>query len=341
MCRLGFAVATLPTPIAGRFVRHRCQHTQMSVASRSPQPIILAPGQGAQKSGMGIAWSSLTEAGKAIVDEADEILNDKLPRKLSELMREGGAILDRTDIAQPALFVAGAISLAESGISTAPAAAGGLSLGEYTALYAAGALSFADGVRLVAARGALMQSAAMESAGGMVALIGVDESTARDIAAESAQGDVLVASNFNAPGQVVLSGGKNAVIRAAELAKSRGKRAAILDVAGAFHSPFMQSAADQLEKELARTTFSPLKCTVVSNVTGKPFVDGEIAPLLAKGLTSEVRWEACLRHLVEHNSGAEFVELAPGKTIAGMMRKVDRKIKVLSLEASVPVVVNE
>ncbi len=335
MNTFGFVGSALPTALSHRLARCRSAHTRMSVSATSNRSTVLAPGQGAQKAGMGVSWSNLSEAGKSIMEEADEILRGELPQKLSELMREGGPALDRTDIAQPALFVAGAIALAESGLAIPPAAAGGLSLGEYTALYAAGALSFADGVRLVAARGAVMQSAAMKSAGGMVALIGVDEATARGIAAESAQGDILVASNFNAPGQVVLSGSKDAVNRAAELAKSQSKRAAILDVAGAFHSPFMQPAADQLEKELANTTFSPLKCTVVSNVTGLPFVDGEIAPALAKGLTSEVRWEACMRYLVEQNDGAEFVELAPGKTIAGMMRKVDRKIKVRSLEATV------
>lgn len=300
--------------------------------------VILAPGQGAQTAGMGLSWAAASSEAQALLDEADVLLQGELPGRLSELMRAGGPTLDRTDVAQPALFVAGAMSLSGSKVRT-PLAAGGLSLGEYTALYAAGALSFADGVRLVAARGAAMQRAAVRSAGGMVALLGADEEKARSIALDAAEGDVLVASNFNAPGQVVLSGTKDAVARAAARGKELGMRAAVLDVAGAFHSPLMQPAADDLARELAKVNFKPLRCPVVSNVTGKPFVEGNIAAALAKGLTSEVRWEQCVRHLLDmaaESEAVEFVELSPGKTLAGMMRKIDRKTKVKSLDALIP-----
>lgn len=313
----------------------RCCSNVPRMSASSSRPVVLAPGQGAQTAGMGLAWASTNASAQALLDEADAILEGKLPGRLSDLMREGGSTLDRTDVAQPALFVAGAMALAGSEIET-PIAASGLSLGEYTALYAAGALSFEDGVRLVAARGAAMQAAATASAGGMVALLGVDEEKARAIAAATAQGEVLVASNFNSPGQVVLSGAKDAVARAADAAKADGLRAAVLDVAGAFHSPFMQPAADTLAAELAKTSFQPLQCTVVSNVTGEPFTDGSIPELLARGLTSEVRWEKCVRYLLNEVNGSEFVELAPGKTLAGMTRKIDRKTKVRSLDAPVP-----
>lgn len=284
---------------------------------------------------MGLAWSARSPAAAALLAEADDLLAGHFDSSLSSMMAAGGDVLNRTDVAQPALFVTGALSIA-GGIEAPPAAAGGLSLGEYTALYAAGALSFEDGVRLVAARGEAMQKAADASSGGMVALIGADETIAYEVAEAARGGDVLVASNFNAPGQVVLSGSKPAIARATDIAKDRGLRAAVLDVAGAFHSPLMQPAADTLAEELSKVEFRPMQCPVVSNVTGVPFVEGEVATNLAKGLVSEVRWERCVRHLIDVSkdsaSATEFVELAPGKTLSGMMRKIDRKMRVRLLD---------
>lgn len=335
--RVAFTATPLPL-VRGASVVARCTRVRPTACASPARPVVLAPGQGAQTEGMGLAWSLISEPARALLEEADQLLMGELPGLLSDLMLQGGPKLDRTDVAQPALFVTGAMSLAANDYGT-PLAAGGLSLGEYTALYAAGALSFKDGVRLVAARGAAMQSAAMGTDGGMVALIGATEEMAREIAKDASEGDVLVAANFNAPGQVVLSGATEAIDRAAVAAKKIGLRHAILDVAGAFHSPLMQPAADELKKELARITFSPLQCPVVSNVTGEPFVDGHIAEALSRSLTSEVRWEKCVRHLLsiaKDTENTQFLELAPGRTLAGMMRKIDRKIKVLSLDTPVP-----
>lgn len=305
-------------------------------SANPPSPIVLAPGQGAQTAGMGLAWADRSPVAASLLAEADSLLAGRFAAPLSSIMSAGGGTLNRTDVAQPALFVAGAMSLA-GGLDAPPCATGGLSLGEYTALYAAGALSFADGVRLVAARGAAMQAAADASSGGMVALIGADAAVAREVADAARGGDVLVASNFNAPGQVVLSGSSEAVARAADAAKERGIRAAVLDVAGAFHSPLMQPAADRLAEELAKVDIMPMKCPVVSNVTGEAFVEGEVAARLAQGLVSEVRWEKCVRKLIgvagEMQNETEFVELAPGRTLSGMMRKIDRKTKVRLLDA--------
>jgi [acyl-carrier-protein] S-malonyltransferase len=301
--------------------------------------VILCPGQGAQAIGMSKLWSETSEAARAIFERADETLGDSLGAPLSELCFEGPEdTLNRTDVSQPAIYTASIACFAgwldsenvtrnELGI----AATAGLSLGEYTALHLANAFSFEDGLKLVALRGRAMQDAAEAVESSMVALIGADEESANAVCDKAREGDVLVAANFNAPGQVVISGSASACDRAESVASEMGLRATRLAVAGAFHSPIMAPAADRLAEALAATQINAPSCTVMSNVTAEPHTSDadDIRQRLVEQLTMPVRWASCCEHLVKTVEGADFHELAPGKTLAGMMRRIDRGTKVI------------
>ncbi|MCA9295310.1 MAG: ACP S-malonyltransferase, partial [Phycisphaerales bacterium] len=286
-------------------------------------------------------------AAAAVFDEAESILGDRLGAPLRTLCAEGPADrLNQTDVAQPALYVAGvacyrALEAEHPGLTMRAAA--GLSLGEYTALHLAGAFSFADGLELVALRGRLMQDAATASAGGMVALIGADDQQADDVCAavEAAMDDdiVIVPANYNAPGQIVLSGHTTACEKAAEIAATMDLRATVLAVAGAFHSPLMQPAADGLSEALASATFGSLSVPVWSNVTARPHdsTDMELLKrLLVEQLMAPVRWAQSCASMIEHfgraDDGAtmEWHEVAPGSVLRGLMRRIDRNTKVMS-----------
>ncbi|GMV24784.1 MAG: malonyl CoA-acyl carrier protein transacylase [Phycisphaerae bacterium] len=301
--------------------------------------VILCPGQGAQSVGMGRAWHAASAEARATFDQADKILGTRLGSPLSTLCFEGPEErLNRTDVSQPAIFTVsiacwkGLIAAGGFGNGEAPiAATAGLSLGEYTALVLGGSMAFADALELVALRGRAMQDAAEASPGGMVALIGADESQADDICAKARGSDVLVCANYNAPGQIVLSGHKVACDRAAGVASEMGLRATPLTVAGAFHSPLMQPAADRLAAALAKTAISPAKVTVVSNVTAQPHAadSASIRQRLVDQLTSPVRWSQSCQWLTS-TIKAEYHELAPGKTLAGLMRRIDKNTKVIT-----------
>lgn len=314
------------------------------------KPVLLCPGQGAQAVGMGRRWFDASPDAARTFGAADEILGERFGEKLSRICFEGSAdVLNRTDIAQPALYVCGVASFQAVFGGVDPSqlgAAAGLSLGEYTALHLARAVSFEDGLNLVALRGRAMQDAAEATRGSMVALIGADESQARtlcdDVVSTGDEGWVLVPANFNAPGQIVVSGSEDACDAAVERAGASGMRATKLPVAGAFHSPLMQPAADRLAEALAATDIRIPSCRVVSNVTGLPHQerDNTIEPpdlsgielmrwRLVRQLTAPVRWEQSCRWLVEHTDG-ELHELAPGKVLAGLMRRVDRSRKVVT-----------
>ncbi len=319
--------------------------------------ILLCPGQGAQAVGMAKAWYDASPESRAVFAVAEKLLGDQLGAPLTELCFSGPAErLNQTDVSQPALYVAGVASLvglcAQMGVAPAElplAAAAGLSLGEYTALHVAGALTFADGLELVTLRGRAMQDAATAVPSGMVALIGADEAQAAAVCEEARGGEVLVPANFNAPGQIVISGSKGACDRAVEVAGKMGLRATALAVAGAFHSPIMAPAADRLREALASTPLKAPRCPVVSNVTALPHaaadgvtMEASIRDRLVEQLTSPVRWaESCVylgRTFGEggEQGGAEFHELAPGKTLAGLMRRIDRSIKVTTHDDSTP-----
>lgn len=300
--------------------------------------IILCPGQGAQVVTMGKLWSDASDAARAIFEQADDVLADSLGAPLSTLCFDGPAdSLNRTDVSQPAIYTASIACFAgwldlenktkkELGIT----ATAGLSLGEYTALHLADAFSFADGLKLVALRGKTMQDAAEAADSSMVALIGADEESANAVCDKAREGDILVAANFNAPGQVVISGSAAACDRAESIAVEMKLRATRLSVAGAFHSPFMQPAADHLAEALAATQINPLSCTVMSNVTARPHESepDSIRQRLVEQLTSPVRWASCCSYLVDHNTDTQFHELAPGKTLGGMMRRISKGTKV-------------
>ncbi len=300
--------------------------------------ILLCPGQGAQRVGMGHAWASDRKEAAAVFASADAVLGDSLGQRLSALCFAGAEErINRTDVAQPALYTTAIASWRAWSAADAPTvlAGAGLSLGEYTALHLAGAISFEDGLKLVALRGAAMQAAAEASDGGMLALIGADEQQARQVCADAARNDALVPANFNAPGQIVLSGHAAACERAAKVAESLGLRATRLAVAGAFHSPLMAPAAEKLSRALESVHFSPPSSIVVSNVTAKPHTDSpeQIKARLVEQLTAPVRWDASCAWLaanVKTPAGAPAVmhELAPGKVLAGLMRRIDRTIKV-------------
>jgi [acyl-carrier-protein] S-malonyltransferase len=302
--------------------------------------VILCPGQGAQSVGMGRSWMEHSAAAGQVFGAADEILGDRLGAPLSELCFGGPAeTLDRTDVAQPALFVVGVASYQALFGDVSPAdlgAVAGLSLGEYTALHLAGAVSFADGLELVALRGRAMQDAAEEAESGMVALVGADEAQAREVCEEAAGGEVLVCANLNAPGQLVISGSSAACDRALDVAQGKGLRATRLSVAGAFHSPIMAPAAARLREALEKVTISTPSCPVLSNVTGVPHAADEAAgrPIeeairdrLVEQLTSPVRWSDGCRWLASHVEGS-YHELAPGKVLSGLFRRIDRAVKV-------------
>lgn len=300
--------------------------------------VILCPGQGAQAIGMSKAWSESSEAARSIFERADSVLGDSLGAPLSQLCFEGPEdTLNRTDVSQPAIYTASVACfngwLDESNTTASElglAATAGLSLGEYTALHLAGAFSFEDGLKLVALRGRAMQDAAEAVPSSMVALIGADEDKATAVCDMARQGDVLVNANFNAPGQVVISGSVTACDRAEVVASEMGLRATRLSVAGAFHSPIMRPAADRLAEALGATEIKSPTCTVMSNVTAQAHESDAdtIRQRLVEQLTSPVRWASCCEHLIEAHADAAFHELAPGKSLAGMMRRINRGTKV-------------
>ncbi len=298
--------------------------------------IFLCPGQGAQHVGMGQAWYDTSAEAKAVFEQA----NESLGFDLTDLCFNGPEDkLNRTDMAQVAIYTASVASyrgLVAAGAIDQPALTAGLSLGEFTALHLAGAFDFLTGLELVKLRGQAMQDAAEMSESGMVALVGADEAQALALCEEALndpenQGDeVLVPANYNCPGQVVISGSLKACERAMVVADKLGLRATQLAVAGAFHSPLMQPAADRLEEALNNTAWNLPSVPVMSNVTGQPHeqVIESIKTKLVEQLTSPVRWSACMQYVIENHPDARLIELAPGKVLSGLMRRIDRKTKV-------------
>jgi [acyl-carrier-protein] S-malonyltransferase len=291
---------------------------------------ILCPGQGAQTVGMGKDLYESSPAAKVVFDQANALLG----YDLADVCFNGPAErLNQTDISQPALYAAGVASFraaAEGGAFEAAAVTeyAGLSLGEYTALHLAGAVSFEEGLRLVSLRGRFMQEAAVAQPSGMVAIIGADEAAVRNICESAAQGQVLVPANFNAPGQIVVSGHKDACQRAWATAEAAGFRAMPLAVAGAFHSPLMQQAADRMRVELAEADFNKPAMPVYSNVTAQIHTDvGSIKRLLVDQIVQPVRWEQTMTALLAGGE-ARWIELSPGRTLAGLIKRLNRRLVV-------------
>jgi len=288
----------------------------------------LFPGQGSQSIGMGKDLFDASEIARKRFTEADAVLG----RELSAIIFTGPAeSLTLTSNTQPALFtVEAAITdlLAEKGIT--PAIAAGHSLGEYSALYAAGVVSFEEGLKLVARRGELMAAAGVKKPGTMAAIIGLERSRIDDVLGTIASG-IVVAANENAPDQVVISGEVVAVGDACIALKAAGaKRALPLTVSGAFHSPLMQSAADELSTMLAGTTFNAPRCPVIANVTAKPETDpSTMKELLIKQLISRVRWVDSMAAL-QAFAPDRIIEAGPGNVLRGLARKCSDSLNVLA-----------
>jgi len=295
----------------------------------------LFPGQGSQVVGMGKDVSEAFPAAAAIYAHANEILG----YNLSAICFDGPQDrLDTTAISQPAIFVTSAAMLEvlkdrPSMAGSRPDVTAGLSLGEYTALYAAGAISFDSGLRLVAERGRAMQAAADASKGAMVSIIGLDEDAIRKICTDAAQGELLVPANFNCPGQIVVSGSVSACDRAAKLAEERGAMKAVkLAVAGAFHSSMMMPAADALRQALGKADISaPAGTKVIANTNADYYTDRvQITDGLTKQLIEPILWQKCMERLLAE--GVEsFYEIGPGRVLTGLMRRINRKTKVIDI----------
>lgn len=286
------------------------------------------PGQGAQTIGMGKALADAYPAAKAVFDEVDEALGERL----SELIWEGDQdTLTLTQNAQPALMATSlaamrALEAEGAGIETASCVAGH-SLGEYSALAAAGALSVADTARLLRIRGEAMQQAVPVGVGAMAALLGLDFEAAREVAAAAAQGEVCQAANDNDPGQVVVSGHKGAVERAVELAKERGaKRAMLLPVSAPFHCALMEPAAEVMAQALDGVEIERPRVPLIANVVADKVDDPTvIRSLLVQQVTGSVRWRESVARMGAQGV-KEIWEIGAGKALSGMVRRIDREI---------------
>jgi [acyl-carrier-protein] S-malonyltransferase len=287
----------------------------------------LFPGQGAQAVGMGKALADRWPQARAVFDEVDAALGEHLSALIWD-----GAIEDLTLTAnaQPALMATSLAAMraleAEGHPVTAAAFVAGHSLGEYSALAAAGVISVADAARLLRLRGQAMQAATPVGVGAMAALLGLDFATASDVAAEAAQGQVCQAANDNDPAQVVVSGHKAAVERAVDLAKARGaKRAVILPVSAPFHCALMQPAADAMAEALAGVAFHAPKVPVVANVRAEAVADAEtLRALLIPQITGAVRWRESVQWMADQGV-TEFWEIGAGKALSGMVKRIARE----------------
>lgn len=291
------------------------------------------PGQGAQFPGMGKdLYDSNTEA-KALFDKANEILGFDI----TKIMFEGTADeLKQTRVTQPAVFLHSVITAICLGDKFQPDMVGGHSLGEFSALVAAGALNFEDGLRLVSARAQAMQKACEAQPSTMAAVLALPDETVEQVCAEvTKEVGVVVPANYNNPGQLVISGTVEAVNAACERLKAAGaKRALVLPVGGAFHSPLMQPAKDELQAAIEATTFCTPKCPVYQNVDGKAHTDAEeIKANLIAQLTASVRWTQEVQSMLE--AGArEFTECGPGKALQGMIAKIAKDVEGVTIQGA-------
>ena len=288
------------------------------------------PGQGSQFPGMGKDLYESSPIAKSLFDKADEILGFGI----TKLMFEGTAEdLMQTKVTQPCVFLHSVISVLALGDSFVPGVTAGHSLGEFSALTAAGALTFEDGLTLVSKRAAAMQKACEMQKGTMAAVLGLDDAVIVEVCAGvSAEGKAVVAANFNCPGQVVISGTEEGVDAASEKLNAAGaKRVVKLAVSGAFHSPLMDPAKVELEAAIAATNFMTPKCPVYQNVDAMAHTNPEeIKANLIAQLTSPVRWTKSVQNMIAAGCD-DFVECGPGSVLQGLMRKIDRGVKASHL----------
>ncbi|HWX21252.1 MAG TPA: ACP S-malonyltransferase [Candidatus Binatia bacterium] len=289
---------------------------------------LLFAGQGAQAVGMGKDFAENLPSARVWFERA----NTTLGYDLAAICFQGPEPeLTKTENAQPGIFLVSWVAfqlLKERAPGLTFEAMAGLSLGEFTALTAAGAMSFEDGLRLVRQRGRFMQEACEATRGGMAAIIGLGEGPTREVCAQAG----VVLANLNCPGQLVISGAADKIAQACELAKAKGARRALaLPVAGAYHSPLMASAQSKLEAELARVTLTPAAVTVVSNVTAQPHNGPDaIRARLVEQVTSSVRWEESIRYLFGQGF-TRFIELGPGSALSGFLKRIEPNAQALNV----------
>jgi len=298
----------------------------------------LFPGQGAQVVGMGTDITRAFTTAAQVYQKANNVVGFDL----SQICFEGPADkLNTTTISQPAIFVT-SVAILEV-LRTNPGTkkitanvTAGLSLGEYTALYAAGVISFEDALILVQKRGQAMQAAADAAEGAMVSIIGLDEEAIRQLCSEASRGELLQAVNFNCPGQIVLSGSKEACRRAEKLAeKYDAMKAVPLQVAGAFHTEMMASAADNLREALQNTDIAePADVKIIANINADYYQNAEkIKEGLTMQLTCPILWQKCMERLLA--DGVEtFYEIGPGRVLTALMKRINRKTKVINISGS-------
>src|SRR5580692_11066678 len=291
----------------------------------------LFPGQGSQYPGMGRELAGNHSAARSVFEEADRALGFSV----SDLCFNGSEeTLKLTANTQPAILttsVAAYRLLAENGVQ--PAFVAGHSLGEFSALVAAGGLEFSDAVRLVRRRGEYMQSAVPEGVGAMAAILGLAPAQVAGICKQAADGQVVAPANLNSPEQTVISGHAEAVKRTVEMASAGGaKRAVMLAVSAPFHSSLMQPAAQRLETDLRATKFHPLRIPLVNNADAELTTSGDEArESLIRQVTLPVRWEESVRELIEQGVNT-FVEVGPGRVLTGLLRQIERSVGTLNVE---------
>ena len=283
------------------------------------------PGQGAQFVGMGKDLYENSELARELFEKANDILG----YRITDIMFEGtDEDLRQTKVTQPAVFLHSVISALCMGDKFQPEMTAGHSLGEFSALVAAGALSFEDGLKLVYARAMAMQKACEAAPSTMAAIIALADEKIEEICAQvTAEGNVCVAANFNCPGQVVISGSMEGIEKACEQMKAAGaKRALPLKVGGAFHSPLMDPAKVELEAAINATEFHAPKCPVYQNVDAKPHTcPEEIKTNLVAQLTASVRWTQTVQNMIA-DGATEFTECGPGAVLQGLIKKIDKTV---------------
>lgn len=291
------------------------------------------PGQGAQFVGMGKDLYDSSSEAKEMFEKANEILGFRI----TDLMFEGtNEDLKQTKVTQPAIFLHSVILAKTLGDSFVPEATAGHSLGEFSALVASGAMSFEDGLTLVSKRALAMQKACEIEPSTMAAIIGLDDEVVEQICEEIPE--IVVAANYNCPGQLVISGSFAGIDAACEKLTERGaKRALKLPVGGAFHSPLMEPARLELEAAIAATSFSAPICPVYQNVDAKPQTDPDIIKQnLISQLTAPVKWTQTVKNMLADGVNS-FTEVGPGKVLQGLVKKVDRSVEAVSAEITVAI----
>jgi [acyl-carrier-protein] S-malonyltransferase len=284
------------------------------------------PGQGAQFSGMGLELYNQSVIAKELFDSANSILGFEI----TETMFNGSAEdLKQTKVTQPAIFLHSVILAKMLGDNFKPEMVAGHSLGEFSALVSTGVISFEDGLKLVSKRATAMQKACDIQKSTMAAVLGLEDSIVEKVC-DSIDG-VVVAANYNCPGQLVISGEINAINEACEKLKENGaRRALVLPVGGAFHSPLMNPAKEELEKAINNTIFHKPSCPIYQNVTASAVMDeNEIKNNLISQLTSPVRWTHTIQQMID-DGASEFIEVGPGKVLQGLVRKINRESVVSS-----------